>query len=66
MTLKLTEDDLEARKVEIILAARWCFLNFGFAKTSIDDIAKRANLSRTLVYKSFKNKEEIFKAVFHH
>ncbi|WP_294907041.1 TetR/AcrR family transcriptional regulator [Tatumella sp. UBA2305] len=66
MTLKLTEEGLEARKVEIILAARWCFLNFGFAKTSIDDIAKRANLSRTLIYKSFKNKEEIFKAVFRH
>lgn len=57
---------MEARKVEIILAARWCFLNFGFAKTSIDDIAKRANISRTLVYKSFKNKEEIFKSVFRH
>ena len=66
MTLKLTEEDLEARKVEIILAARWCFLNFGFAKTSIDDIAKRADLSPTLVYKPIKNKEEIFKSVFRH
>lgn len=66
MTLKLTQDDLDARKVEIILAARWCFLNFGFAKTSLDDIAKRANISRPLLYKTFKNKEEIFKAVFRH
>lgn len=66
MTLKLTRQEAETRKVEIILAARWCFLNFGFAKTSLDDIGKRANLSRTLVYKTFKNKEEIFKAVFRH
>ncbi|MBT9430918.1 TetR/AcrR family transcriptional regulator [Candidatus Symbiopectobacterium endolongispinus] len=50
----------------MILAARWCFLNFGFAKISLDDIAKRAGISRTLVYKTFKNKEEIFKAVFRH
>lgn len=66
MSLKLTPDDVEARQIEIILAARWCFLNFGFAKTSLDDIAKRAGISRTLVYKTFKNKEEIFKAVFRH
>lgn len=66
MTVKLTTDDVDTRKYEIILAARWCFLNFGFAKTSLDDIAKRANISRTLIYKVFKNKEEIFKAVFRH
>lgn len=66
MTLKLTPAEIEARKTEIILAARWCFLNFGFAKTSLDDIAGRAKISRTLVYKTFKNKEEIFKAVFRH
>ncbi|MDR2352098.1 MAG: TetR/AcrR family transcriptional regulator [Deltaproteobacteria bacterium] len=48
----------------ILSAARWCFLNFGFSKTSLEDIAKRANISRTLLYRFFKGKEEIFKAVF--
>lgn len=54
------------RREKILEAARWCFLNFGFAKTSLEDIAKRANLSRTLLYKLFKNKEDIFAAVFAH
>ncbi len=66
MTLKLTPDEMEGRRIEILDAARWCFLNFGFAKTSLDDISKRAGISRTLLYRTFKNKEEIFKAVFQH
>jgi TetR/AcrR family transcriptional regulator, transcriptional repressor of aconitase len=49
---------------ETISAARWCFLNFGFAKTAFEDIAKRANLSRTLLYRIFKDKEEIYQSVF--
>ena len=57
----------EIERREMILgAARWCFLNFGFSKTSFEDIAKRANLSRTLLYRIFKNKEDIFVAVFSH
>ncbi len=47
-----------------MLAARWCFLNFGYAKTAFEDIAKRSSLSRTLLYRLFKNKEEIYQAVF--
>jgi AcrR family transcriptional regulator len=41
-------------------------LNFGFSKTSLEDIAQRANISRTLLYRTFKNKEDIFTAVFAH
>lgn len=52
------------RREQILAAARWCFLNFGYAKTSLEDIARRANLSRTLLYKIFKNKEDIYTAVF--
>lgn len=63
---KLTSDHQETRRIEVLDAARWCFLNFGFAKTSLDDIAKRANISRTLLYRTYKNKEDIFKAVFRH
>jgi TetR/AcrR family transcriptional regulator, transcriptional repressor of aconitase len=59
-----TEDEAAARRAKVLLAARWCFLNFGFAKTSFEDIAKRANLSRTLLYRIFKDKEDIFRAVF--
>lgn len=63
---KISSDNQQTRRVEILDAARWCFLNFGFAKTSLDDIAKRANISRTLLYRTYKNKEDIFKAVFRH
>jgi TetR/AcrR family transcriptional regulator, transcriptional repressor of aconitase len=52
------------RRRLLVEAARSCFLQFGFAKTSLDDIAKRANISRPLIYRSFKNKEDIFAAVF--
>jgi AcrR family transcriptional regulator len=60
----MKEDEAAARRSKVLLAARWCFLNFGFAKTSFEDIAKRANLSRTLLYRIFKDKEDIFSAVF--
>jgi TetR/AcrR family transcriptional regulator, transcriptional repressor of aconitase len=54
----------EQRRTAIVRAARECFLRFGYGKTSLDDIAKRANISRPLIYRKFKNKEEIFVAVF--
>jgi AcrR family transcriptional regulator len=60
----MTEDEAAERRGKVLLAARWCFLNFGFAKTSLDDIAKRATISRTLLYRTFKDKEDIFRAVF--
>ncbi|WP_211365584.1 TetR/AcrR family transcriptional regulator [Polyangium fumosum] len=64
MAATMKEDEAAARRSKILLAARWCFLHFGFAKTSFEDIAKRANLSRTLIYRVFKDKEDIFRAVF--
>lgn len=66
MVVKLSDDEAAARRANILQAARWCFLNFGFAKTSLDDIAKRANISRTLLYRTFKDKEDIFTSVFEH
>jgi TetR/AcrR family transcriptional regulator, transcriptional repressor of aconitase len=60
----MTDDEAAVRRARILNAARWCFLNFGFAKTAFEDIAKRANLSRTLLYRIFNNKEEIYRAVF--
>jgi AcrR family transcriptional regulator len=59
-----TEQEAAARRTEILNAARWCFLNFGYAKTSFEDIATRAHISRTLLYRTFKNKDDVFTAVF--
>lgn len=54
----------EGRRSLILEAALDCFLKFGFGKTSLDDIAKAANISRPLIYLKFKNKDEIFKGAF--
>ncbi len=64
MPARLSDEKAAVRRAGILTAARWCFLNFGFAKTAFGDIAKRANLSRTLLYQVFKDKEEVFQAVF--
>ena len=64
MVVRLTQDEAATRKAKVLLAARWCFLNFGYAKTAFEDIAKKASLSRTLLYRLFKNKEEVYQAVF--
>ena len=64
MSPKLSSEAMIARRARILDAARWCFLNFGFARTSLGDIAQRAGISRTLLYRSFKDKEDLFMQVF--
>ena len=59
----LSEHETKRRRI-LVAAARECFLTFGFAKTSLDDIAKKASVSRPLIYRSFKNKEDLLAAVF--
>lgn len=66
MPVAMTEEEAAERRSKILHAARWCFLNFGFSKTSFEDIAKRAHISRTLLYRIFKDKEDVFTAVFAH
>ncbi|MGB6241164.1 MAG: TetR/AcrR family transcriptional regulator [Castellaniella sp.] len=60
MSQKLSPDAQAERRTRILDAARWCFLNFGFSRTSLEDIAQRAVISRTLLYRIFKDKEDIF------
>ena len=57
-------NEAAARRASIVQAARWCFLHFGYGRTSLEDIAKRANISRTLLYRMFENKEAIYLGVF--
>jgi len=61
---EVDQDRDALRRREILDAALSCFLQFGYTKTSLEDIAKAAHLSRPLIYRKFKNKEEILKAVF--
>ncbi len=59
----IADRDAERRRV-ILDAALACFLQYGYAKTSLDDIAQRAGISRPLLYRKFKNKEDIFGACY--
>ena len=62
MQKKSVDRDAARRRV-ILDAARDCILKFGYAKSSLEDIAKQAAISRPLIYRKFKSKEEIFGAV---
>lgn len=51
-------------KQQAILGAAWAaFSAYGFRKTSMDDIARGAGMSRPALYLHFKNKEAIFRAL---
>jgi len=56
--------NVEERKKDIMEAALYCFLNFGYSKTSMDDVAKKAKISRPLIYLKFKNKEDLLLGLF--
>jgi AcrR family transcriptional regulator len=53
----------EERPQEIADAAFEAFAENGYAATRVDDVAKRAGVSKGLMYLYFKTKEELFKAV---
>jgi AcrR family transcriptional regulator len=53
----------EDRPQEITAAAFEAFAEKGFARTRVDDVAKRAGVSKGLLYLYFKTKEDLFKAV---
>ncbi len=47
-----------------LLDAAWaCFRRHGYAKTSMADIAREADLSRTALYNHFQKKSEVFQAL---
>ena len=50
----------------ILSAAFDVFINYGFRKTSMDDIARAAGMSRPALYQIFRNKTEIFRALSTH
>ncbi|MES2932705.1 MAG: TetR/AcrR family transcriptional regulator [Pseudomonadota bacterium] len=53
----------DARPQELLAAALDLFVERGFASTRLDDVAKRAGVSKGTLYLYFSNKEELFKAV---
>ena len=53
----------EDRPAEITEAAMATFSEKGYAATRVEDVARRAGVSKGLLYLYFKTKEELFKAV---
>jgi AcrR family transcriptional regulator len=53
----------EARPKEILDAALASFAERGFAATRLDDVARRAGVTKGTLYLYFPNKEELFEAV---
>ena len=53
----------EARPDEVLDAALELFMEKGFAATRVDDIAKRAGLSKGAVYLYFPSKEAVLEAL---
>lgn len=53
----------DARPGELIAAALELFVERGFAATRLEDVARRAGVSKGTVYLYFPSKEELFKQV---
>ena len=60
---RVSEDHLTARREQILVAARACFLRKGLHNTSMQDLIKEAGLSVGAVYRYFKSKDEIIAAI---
>ncbi len=60
----MTQPYAQADKQETILdAAFHAFAAYGFRRATMEDIARRAGLSRTALYLHFRNKEDIFRSL---
>src|SRR5439155_16976055 len=53
----------DARPEEIVAAALDVFVEHGFAGARLEDVARRAGVTKGTVYLYFKSKEALFKAV---
>lgn len=58
--------DFEKKKQEIVEKAMKVFIERGYHKTNLSDIAKECNMGRTTLYQYFKDKDEIFDYVAEH
>lgn len=55
--------DLEKVKKSILSAASYLFERFGYEKTSMDEIARRAHKAKASIYYHFEGKQELLKVV---
>jgi AcrR family transcriptional regulator len=55
--------EVEKNALKIKLAARDLFRKYGFNKTSVNEIAKKANVAKATIYKYYESKELILKNI---
>ncbi|MEX0286833.1 MAG: TetR/AcrR family transcriptional regulator [Paracoccaceae bacterium] len=58
--------DIDPKQMAILMSAWEAFAAYGFRKTSMDDIARGAGISRPALYLHYKNKEDIFRSLTRH
>lgn len=54
------QDKKANTRQQIINAGQECLAQYGYSKTTFVDIAKKAGMSRALLYLYFKNKKDLF------
>ncbi|NGN42158.1 TetR/AcrR family transcriptional regulator [Mesorhizobium sp. CGMCC 1.15528] len=61
--LETTETATDPKRARILDGALKMFLAYGFSRTTMDDIARAAEVSRPALYLLFKNKTDIYRAL---
>ena len=56
-------NDVESARGRLIEAAETCFKRFGVMKTTVEDVARIAQVSRATVYRYFDGRDELILAV---
>lgn len=60
---KVSQEYRDARREQILAAAKRCFLRSGFHETSMQDLFAEAGLSSGAVYRYFSSKEDVILAI---
>ena len=60
------EEYAEATYAALVDSAAACFFETGFAATSLDQVAKRARVTKGAIYHHFTSKRDLFMAVLEH
>ncbi|MFS8477934.1 MAG: helix-turn-helix domain-containing protein [Micromonosporaceae bacterium] len=60
---RVSQDQLEARRREILAAARACFARYGYEGATVRRLEEATGLSRGAIFHHFRDKESLFLAV---
>src|SRR5260221_6351938 len=66
MNVKSSRAPGSAQREAILVAATAAFLRYGFKKTSMDDVARAAGVSRQGLYLYFDTKDLLFREALQH